>query len=758
MTNGTDSSITEYAPGSTGNATPSATISGDDTGLDDPAAIVVDPAGDVFIANENSSTVEEFAPGASGDATPAATISGSNTGLDGPDGLALNAAGDLYVANLDGDSVVEFGPGASGNATPILTLSSSGIEDGSPLDGLAFNSAGDMFVAMSADDGVGEFAPGASGDAGLVNWIAGASDGLYDPVDVAIDSSGNLWVANSGNGSIGEYPPGANGEVFPVDTISGSDTGLSYPDGLQFDASGNLWVSDQNAESVMEFAPGATGDATPTTTITGSDTGLDGPSDLAVAGAPPTPTKLAFVAQPSKGSAGALLAEPKVAVEDAAGDVLTGNTSKVTLSIKAGTGASGATLKCTSNPVAASGGVAAFPGCRINLAGSGYQLQATDGSLAAADSSAFTINPGPAYKLAFVTEPSGGQQFLALSPQPAVAIEDREGNVVTSNTSKVTLSIKAGTGASGAALICTSNPVAASAGIGTFARCAINKVGNDYQLAASDGSLVAATSAKFDVTLQVISSFTWSSNPIAAPASLGPDTTVTRTVTALTAAGRPAADVLVYVSLIKPAPSIEPVGFTDNSSATCGTGKNIVRLPAYCQANSAGEVEVTYQTSSHRELGSDELIAAVDPFGTDQAADPYTYSAPVGTPIASYSWNPDPIAPAESLASGESVPITVTALSAEGNPIPGAPVYLRLTEAPGSNAKISSSCNGTTTAESVPGLAARPASTPAPCSTGRSGSLTITYTSSTKTPTGGSDGVTAGYPKVQEVTDVYSYD
>jgi hypothetical protein len=110
-----------------------------------------------------------------------------------------------------------------------------------------------------------------------------------------------------------------------------------------------------------------------------------------------------------------------------------------------------------------------------------------------------TVTAAAASKLAFTTQPAGAVHPNAFTTQPKVSIEDTYGNVVTTNTSSVTLAI--GTNpTSGSTLSCTTNPVAASAGVATFAGCAISKAGNGYTLSATDGSLTAATSSTFNVT------------------------------------------------------------------------------------------------------------------------------------------------------------------------------------------------------------------------------------------------------------------
>jgi trimeric autotransporter adhesin len=79
-----------------------------------------------------------------------------------------------------------------------------------------------------------------------------------------------------------------------------------------------------------------------------------------------------------------------VSVEDSGGNVVTTNTSAVTLAIASQPG-SGATLACTANPVTASAGVASFAGCKITGKAGSYTLKATDGSLTSATSSSFSL-------------------------------------------------------------------------------------------------------------------------------------------------------------------------------------------------------------------------------------------------------------------------------------------------------------------------------------------------------------------------------
>jgi len=86
--------VTIYAAGKFGNVAPVKIISGADTGLNLPHGIGVDSDGTIYVSNDGSDnkgvdTVTVYAPGSSGNAKPIATISGSLTGLEKPDGLAV---------------------------------------------------------------------------------------------------------------------------------------------------------------------------------------------------------------------------------------------------------------------------------------------------------------------------------------------------------------------------------------------------------------------------------------------------------------------------------------------------------------------------------------------------------------------------------------------------------------------------------------------------------------------------------------------
>ena len=80
-------SVTAYASGSNGNVLPIASISARDNMLEEPWSVALDSKANIYVANygggaNSIGTITVYAAGSDGDATPIATIAGARTGLD----------------------------------------------------------------------------------------------------------------------------------------------------------------------------------------------------------------------------------------------------------------------------------------------------------------------------------------------------------------------------------------------------------------------------------------------------------------------------------------------------------------------------------------------------------------------------------------------------------------------------------------------------------------------------------------------------
>jgi hypothetical protein len=202
----------------------------------------------------------------------------------------------------------------------------------------------------------------------------------------------------------------------------------------------------------------------------------------------------------------------RVSVTDAAGHVATADNSTsvtVAIGVNPGTGAlTGGT------PVTVVNGVASYAGLSINRVGIGYTLTARGGSLTAATSGVFNISVGPAFKVAFTTQPSatatGGTAFAV---QPVVTVQDFSGNRVTTDASSISLTASAG---AGDVVSCTANPLNASSGIATFANCRINTASaTPYLLTAAGGGLITAVSTGVTVSVGSATKLAFSTQPSA---------------------------------------------------------------------------------------------------------------------------------------------------------------------------------------------------------------------------------------------------
>jgi hypothetical protein len=201
------------------------------------------------------------------------------------------------------------------------------------------------------------------------------------------------------------------------------------------------------------------------------------------------PAKLAFQTQPADLVAGQPLPALVVLVQDIAGDTVPTATDEVSLTLATGTLVGGARL-------AAVAGVATFDGLSVELAGAGYTLVASSGTLAAATSQPFAVSPAAAAKLVFTGQPTNAIAGAALSPAVEVTIQDTYGNTVTSATDEVALALPAGYDGCSLAGPATA---AAVAGVAKFDALTLPKVRAGYLLEAT-GAGFAVTSAAFDIS------------------------------------------------------------------------------------------------------------------------------------------------------------------------------------------------------------------------------------------------------------------
>ena len=181
-------------------------------------------AQNLFAVDLNNGNIDEF--------TPNGVRSTIAFGLNYPAGLAFDQAGNLFVA--DGGAIDKFTPAG------VRTTFASGL---SLPHGLAFDRAGNLFV--SAGDGVSnpgtvyKFTP-----AGVRTTFA---SGLFYPFALAFDSRGNLFVADGGfaydlifGAAVYKFTPSG----LRSTVASENDQVRVIPVGLAMDSADNLLVAD----------------------------------------------------------------------------------------------------------------------------------------------------------------------------------------------------------------------------------------------------------------------------------------------------------------------------------------------------------------------------------------------------------------------------------------------------------------------------------------------------------------------------------
>ncbi len=225
----------------------------------------------------------------------------------------------------------------------------------------------------------------------------------------------------------------------------------------------------------------------------------------------PPASKLVVTTQPSSTYASGATITVKVSIENAGGNVVTTDTSAVTLALSGGT--AGAVLSGTKT-VNAVAGVATFSTLSVDKIGSSYVLNATDASLTGAASTPFNITVGVANTVTFTTQPAVNANIGAGVGIPLVAhVVDAGGNPILGQN--IALSILNNPGTS--TLSVTTNPVGTNAsGDATFSSVSLNKAGTGYTLKATDNSTPAATAATsnaFNIVASAAKTVTFTTQP-----------------------------------------------------------------------------------------------------------------------------------------------------------------------------------------------------------------------------------------------------
>jgi sugar lactone lactonase YvrE len=233
-----------------------------------PKGVVVDGAGNVYVADSGNHAVRKIGP--SGPVSTLAGRAGAAGGRRGadstarfgdPTGLAVDGAGNVYVADPEHGSVHVIAP--SGKVSAVAAHVHMGAA------GVAVDGAGNVFVADHWKHVVRKIAP--SGDAiALAGTVGkeGSADGAGDaagfrfPKGVALGPAGEVYVADSGNDTIRKVDAsGVVSTVAGTPRSTGAADGsagaalLDSPGDVAVDGAGNVFVADAGNGAIRKIAP-----------------------------------------------------------------------------------------------------------------------------------------------------------------------------------------------------------------------------------------------------------------------------------------------------------------------------------------------------------------------------------------------------------------------------------------------------------------------------------------------------------------------
>ncbi len=297
-------SITVYSATADGAVEPLRKIEGDHTHLDHPSAVAVDASGAIYVTNRTTDvnghdSVTVYAPGSDGDATPRAIIRGPSTDLRDPNGIAVDTQGTIYVSNggIDKDrgGITVYAARASGDAKPIRELSGTKTNLSWPR-GVAVDSMGQLYVTTGGTEtnpgpGIAIFAAGANGDVAPIASPDACLSGNWPTGSIALDPRGNIYVTQyaaenqprvlffqrSGKGS----PPDYYCSEGTIVSLGGPATKMSNIGGIAVDSVGDIYVIDEDAQSVNVFQVGDTNTPPSATISSGDPDSIIGPESIA---------------------------------------------------------------------------------------------------------------------------------------------------------------------------------------------------------------------------------------------------------------------------------------------------------------------------------------------------------------------------------------------------------------------------------------------------------------------------------------------
>jgi len=243
-----------------------------------PAAIAVDSATNIYVADYFNGTIRKLAPGgavttlAGSASNGAGNAQGVHARFSLAESVAADGSGNIYVADTSNDLIRKITP--AGTATTLAgSAGHVGSADGVGTNALfygpqavASDGAGNVYVADTGNNTIRKITAGTVTTLAGLAGISGVDDGIgtnalfYSPQGIAVDSSNNVYVADTLNFTIRKISAGTVTTLAGTSGTYGSADGanalFNWPKGLAVDGAGNVYVADYLNHTIRQITPG----------------------------------------------------------------------------------------------------------------------------------------------------------------------------------------------------------------------------------------------------------------------------------------------------------------------------------------------------------------------------------------------------------------------------------------------------------------------------------------------------------------------